>query len=185
MTRLSQKIKSKQLEAPVRVKSMGTVITIHPAKRLVVLYLVAYSAVLVLLALGLDYLRQHLGLAMFVIELVWEIALVAGIGHLCFILLRHLTSVFTISSEYVAVTTGILSKHHIRISMNKIVDYRVITPLLERILGLGSIFINTGSNEELMMKHISKDEIEVAVLRLNELLNIEQHTPARVANSRL
>lgn len=157
-------------------------ITIRPAKRILVFYLLAFVAVMVVLFFGLEYLQRHMGLAEIIIEFAWKMAIVFSLGRLCYVLLRHLTSVYSISTECVASTVGILSKQHIRIPTNKIVDYRVITPLLERILGLGSVYINTAGNEELKMSHISSSDIDMAVLRLDELLNREQGHPEKAPN---
>lgn len=98
----------------------------------------------------------------------------AGGGSLLYSFLWRLTSVYTVSDEYVASTYGILSKKHIRIPMNRIVDYRVVTPLLERILGLGSIYIDTAGDEDLVMHEVSQTEIDLVVIKLDKLLNKEQ-----------
>ncbi len=148
--------------------------TIRPAKRILILYSLAFLVSLILLLLGLEYLRQRISYDQVITKCVWQVAILLGLLLLAYATLWRLTSVYTISSEFVAATIGILSKNHIRIPMNRIVDYRIITPLLERILGLGHIHIDTAGDDDLIMRQISRDEIGLAVKKLDKLLNKEQ-----------
>ncbi len=152
---------------------MKNVTTLHPAKRIVVLYALSLLLVIILLILGLAHLQQQLGQDDYSVAIVWKVVLPVGLAALFYSFLWRLTSIYKISDEYVSATFGILSKTHIRIPLNRIVDYQVITPLLERILGLGSIHIDTAGDEDLIMRQVSQGEITSAVSRLNKLLNKE------------
>lgn len=157
-------------------------IIIHPAKRVLALYFLSFILILAILVFLLDSLNQQLDLINALSNIIWKLAVFVGLSLLCYSFLWRLTSKYTISTECVAATIGIFSKNHIRIPLNRIVDYQVITPLLERLLGLGSIHIGTAGDENLVMQQVSKGEIEVAVLKLDKLLNKEQHVLENVVN---
>ncbi len=157
---------------------METAISINPARRVVILYFLAVLAVLSLLFYALDYLHRLFGLDSALVTGIWGFAALLGFVATVYSFLWRLTSTYSVSSECAASTIGILSKSHIRISMNRIVDYRVLTPLLQRVLGLGSLYIDNAGGEHLIMREISRQNIALVTARLDELLNRDQQKRA-------
>jgi len=153
---------------------MEDIIELHPAKRILALYFLSFVLVLAALIYGVEHLNQAIDLNQNITSVIWKVAVIIGVSLLAYSFLWRLTSLYTISAECVASTVGILSKSYIHIPMNRIIDYQIFTPLLERILGLGSIQIGTAGDEDLIMRQISIEEIEVAAKRLDKLLNKEQ-----------
>lgn len=148
--------------------------TIRPAKRIIVLYALLFCLILSSILFAVRHIQLQFGLDPVIISIIFKAILFIGIPLLSYVSLWRLTSVYKISSECVTSTTGILSKSHIRIPINRIVDYRVLTPLFERILGIGSIKIDTAGDDDLLMEHISKNEIALVAIKLNKLLNKQQ-----------
>jgi uncharacterized membrane protein YdbT with pleckstrin-like domain len=153
-------------------------IVLHPAKRILVVYALAYLAMLLLIGFAVGFLREKTGLEIPTLWYVWIPLIFLGLGLFCYAFLWRLTSEFRISNECVTGNTGILSRRKIRISLSRIVDYRLMRPLLLRVLGLGSIHIDTaGNDEEIIMIQISNKVASKATKRLDELLRRDQHIP--------
>ena len=153
---------------------MESVTTLHPAKRIWAVYFLSFLIIIAMVHFGLGILQGQQSLGKDAVAIIWKTTNILGLVALAYLYLWDLTSVFTISGECVTATMGILSKSHIRIPMNRITDYQVITPFHERILGIGSIHIDT-AGDDLIMRQISRTEIDSAVLRLEQLLNKEQY----------
>lgn len=150
-------------------------ITLKPAKRVLVLQSLLVALLYLSLQSGVFYLQLSATIHARLSSLLLALTLIGGGGFLVYSFLWRLTSVFTISAECVSASIGILSRSHIRIPLNRIVDYQVSRPLLERILGLGAIHIDTAGSEELIMPQISRREITTALKQLDSLLNKEQY----------
>ncbi|MDC0358183.1 PH domain-containing protein [Oligoflexia bacterium] len=160
--------------------------TIRPAKRVIIFYLLVFLSFSGALMPGLEYLRIETGIEVSTIRLAWKAWILIGAGLVGYAFLRRLNSVYLISDECVRATVGILSQKRIRIALGRIVDYRVNTPLIERILGLESIHIGTAGDDELVMRGISQVEGKLIVRKLDELLKEEHRKsekPKRAINS--
>lgn len=153
---------------------MNNEIVLRPAKRVVVLSAIGIAILVVLIGFGLFYLYFFFQLDLTAVSYIWLGSLIIGALVLLYTYLWRLTSVFKISNESVTTSTGILAKEDVRISLNRIVDYRLMRTMLDRILGLGSLHINTaGNDQEIIMQQLSDTKIDVATKTLNNLLQKE------------
>ena len=152
-------------------------IILKPAKRILVLYLLVFLATIGVLGLVLQHFGQRLGVETRILMYLWNTIVVIGGGLLCYAVLWRFTCSYRLTNQCVTGSTGILSRQHIRIALNQIVDYRIVRPLLERLIGLGNLNIDTAGRDgdELIMNQISLLELEKAVLRLDVLLDRDQH----------
>lgn len=156
-------------------------IILKPAKRVLVLYFLALLFTLAVLGFSLQLIGQALGIEIGVLMYVWNVIAIIGAGLLCYAALWRLTCTYSLTHECVLGSTGILSRQHIRIALSRIVDYRVMRPLIERIIGLGDLHIDTAGRDgdELVMHQISHHQLDKVVLRLNALLNQVQKKSER------
>ena len=124
---------------------------------------------------GLDYLQLHFAVEVLTLRHIWTPVVLVGACSLCYAALSSFTSVFRISNRYVSGRTGILSRRHARISLNRVVNYRLIRPIVERVLGLGCLHIDTlERNDEIEMQQIRGRDLVMAMRRLDALLTKNQ-----------
>lgn len=156
---------------------MTSDIILRPAKRILVLYFLAFIATIGVFALSLQHFGPIIGLEPRILSYLWDTLVIIGGGLLCYAVLWHLTCTYRLTHECVTGSTGILSRQHIRIALNRIVDYRIMRSLIERFIGLGDLHIDTAGREgdELIMHQIDLGALSKAVLKLDDLLNQDQH----------
>lgn len=164
---------------------MKTDIILKPAKRVLGLYLLAFLTTMGVLALSLVHFGQVIPLEPRFLLYLWVIIALLGGSLLCYAILWRLTCSYIVTHECLTGSTGILSRQHIRVALNQIVDYRIMRPLIERLIGLGDLHIDTAGQDEnkLIMYQISLHELEKAALRLDELLNRDQHKTEKAVKS--
>ncbi|MDD2942277.1 MAG: PH domain-containing protein [bacterium] len=152
-------------------------ISLHPAKRVLLLYLLALLLALAHLGLAFLYLESVVGMGAHFLMLLWLTITIVGVGFLCYAALWNFTCSYKLNDECVTGSIGILSREHVRIGLSQIVDYRIMRSITERIICIGDLHINTAGrdNDELIMRQIANNELEHAVTILDRLLNIEQH----------
>ena len=153
---------------------MTTTIELHPAKRILAIYVISFASVVLLLIFIQNSLPPYMSLDPSTLYIAWMLVAICGVVLFGYGLLWRLTSVFTVSSLYVSSTTGILSMKHMRIPVNRIIDYRVDTPLFERILGLASVHIDTAGGENIVMQQLSQHNVDLLLRRLDKMLNKER-----------
>ena len=158
-------------------------ILLRPAKRILVLYLGVVLIVLGVLAFVLIFLQDYFQTDYVIIARFWISVAMIGFGFLCYAFLWRITCEYTISNDRITANTGILSRRHIHIPIGRVIDYRLMRPIVERLLGLGSLHIDTaGNDEEIVMQQISEDELVRAGLRLDILLDRENRKENKTAN---
>lgn len=160
-------------------------IILKPAKRVLVLYLLAFFVTISVLALSLLHFSRVIPLEPRFLVYLWEIIALLGGGLLCYAALWHLTCSYRLTHECVTGSTGILSRQDIRIALNQVVDYRIMRPLIERLIGLGDLHIDTAGQDtdKLIMYQIGELELAKAVSLLDELLNRDQHKTEKAVNA--
>lgn len=160
-------------------------LSLRPAKRLLLLYLLGFIVAVSLLGLSFLYLTSVSGMGGHFLTIVWNTIALVGIGFLCYRALLHYTSSYELTNECVTGSIGILSRQTIRIGLSQIVDYRIIRSFTSRLIGIGDLHVDTAGRDvdELIMRNIAIGELNHAVYLLEKLLNIEQHKPnTKVAN---
>jgi uncharacterized membrane protein YdbT with pleckstrin-like domain len=156
-------------------------IILKPAKRILLLYLLAFFATLATLGFGLSYLRLTFELEADTLLFIWNLFVLVGLILLCYALLWWYTCAYSIEDECVTGSIGILSRKHIRVAINQIVDYQLRRSLLQRFIGIADLQINTASRDfdELIMRQVSGHELKRGVLKLDKLLNKDQRKDQR------
>lgn len=154
-----------------RLLHTGSDILLRPAKRILLLYLGVVAGILYLLALTFRFLHHNFDISYIGLGRLWLSIGIIGFGFLCYAFLWRITCEYVISIDRITSKTGILSRRHIHIPLGRVIDYRLMRPIMERLLGLGSLHIDTaGNDEEIVMQQISEHELAAAGLRLDELL---------------
>lgn len=103
---------------------------------------------------------------------LWGLVLVAA---LVFFIAKHIeriSKVYQIDNLNLSSHTGIFSKSIVRIPLNRITNYQVTQSFIERIMGLGSLIIDTagGDAAELAMQSMEIRDIELLIRNLDALL---------------
>ena len=72
---------------------------------------------------------------------------------------------YTVTDEFISIDSGLLNKVENDCYMYKVIDVRLETTLMERILGIGTIHCFTGdvTDPDLKLQHIKTAEILSAV----------------------
>lgn len=86
---------------------------------------------------------------------------------------------YTVTDEFISIDSGLLNKVENDCYMYKVIDVRLETTLMERILGIGTIHCFTGdvTNPDLKLQHIKNaKEIKDFILKQSEQERLKRKT---------
>lgn len=131
---------------------------VHPSPAIVYLYIALFAAVLAGLKLVMTY---QLGWSAEG-TIAWRVAVLIGVVVLGYQYLARVTSVYEVTPLEVSTEIGILSKQRDSAPLNRITNFRVERPLIQRLLGQANLLVDTagGDGVELSLLEMRRPDAE-------------------------
>lgn len=138
-------------------------IKVRPSLRILTLYITVF----LLLLTSLFYFFENSAL----FELLWRVVIMLGaitIGHAA---ISRIHTRYTLDPLDLTEISGYFSKRAIKVPLNRITDYQVSRSFLQRLLGLGNIYINTpgGIGYELILRELTEQDLTTMANGLENL----------------
>ena len=129
-------------------------LAVHPSPAIVYLYAALFGVVLVSKFVLLNELE--------VFESLWRVVVAVGGLILVYQYLARVTSIYKISPLEISTDVGILSKQHDAAPLNRITNFRIERPFLQRLLGQANLLVDTagGDGSEIELHEMRKGDAE-------------------------
>ena len=137
---------------------------LRPSLRLWWIYLFGFGCVLVV--------KLTLLLELPDLEWPWRMTVLGGALTLLYLFLKRRLTVYRLNAIELIGREGVFTKRVTRIPLNRVTNYDTHASLLDRLLGLNNIFIDTpgGTGYEMALKQLDQYDAQLLSGRLRKLL---------------
>lgn len=139
-------------------------LVVHPSLLIPHIYTCAFLTILVA--------KFIFGSELVAFSLTWKVAVVIGALGIGIAHLKRITTRYSLDAIELVEASGILSRRITRVPLNRITNYQVERSFLERILGIGSLLVDTpgGVGYEIKMRELDSSSISQLESQLGFLI---------------